>query len=87
MATAGSEQRADLSFLPPPLIMVLYFSFYLAIMDFIILVEIILSFYFMKIDRQMLFLVLLKHACFNITAIANYTLTSVSPIFNVVLWT
>lgn len=56
IATAGSEQRADLSFLPPPLIIVFYFPFYLAIMDFIVLVEIILSFYFMKIDRQMLFL-------------------------------
>lgn len=51
MATAGSQQRADGGFLPLPLIMVFYFPFYLAIRDFIILVEIILSFYFMKIDR------------------------------------
>lgn len=72
MATAGSEQRAEISFLPPPLILVSYFPFDLSIMDFIILVEKMLSFYFMKIDRNALLFVLLKHMLLIYINIAIY---------------
>jgi len=47
MVIAGSEQRVDVRFLLSPVIIVFYFSFYLDILFFIILVEIIFSFYFM----------------------------------------
>lgn len=72
MARAGSEQRAELSFLPPPLILVSYFPVDLATMDFIILVEEI-SFCFMKMDRYMLLFVLLKHTYFSILVCYMYT--------------
>lgn len=78
MARDGSEQRAELSFLPPPLILVSYFPVDLATMDFIILVEEI-SFYFMKMDRYMLLFVLLKHTYFSVKAIAICTLISIFP--------